>query len=189
GPTSRSVWRIDWLTTVHEARRPPDAGPSSAPREASGWHWRWVGVTGIWALLVLVYSMRRQVRGEPFVWVELTWGESLRIAASQWTPWAFLLVLIIWIGSRLPVRRDALLPRLACHIPLSVLFTVAYTYLHYAGLWMLDVPRDPSLIAGGIVETATRVMLRNTTFLYWVIVGIYIALDYQRVVKDRVIRT
>jgi two-component system LytT family sensor kinase len=164
------------------------AGPAR-PADGHDWRWRWFGALGLWALLVLVFSTRTEVRGEPFVWVSLTWSESLRIAASQWTTWALLSGLIVWIDRRLPVRRDVLLPRFLWHVPLSVVFTVAYTYLHHGALWLLDAPRDPSLLAGGLMATSWRVMHRNTTFLYWVIVGVYIALDYQSHLKDRLIRT
>jgi two-component system, LytTR family, sensor kinase len=100
-----------------------------------------------------------------------------------------LSVCIVWIDRRLPVRRELLLRRFAWHIPLSVVFTMAFSYLHHAGLWLLDAPRDPSLLAGGVMATSWRVMHRNTTFFYWVIVGVYLALDYQSHLKNRVIRT
>ena len=119
-------------------------GPDAAT-DSHGSRRRWLGALALWALLVLVFSTRTEVRGEPFVWVSLTWSESLRIAVSQWTTWAVLSVLIVWIDRRLPVRRDVLLPRFLWHIPLSVVFTVAFSYLHHGGLWLLDAPRDPSL--------------------------------------------
>jgi two-component system, LytTR family, sensor kinase len=164
-------------------------GPDVAATDPRGWRRQWLGALALWALLVLVFSARTEIRGEPFVWVSLTWSESLRLAISQWTSWLLLSVLIVWIDRRLPVRRDVLLPRLICHIPLSVVFTVAFSYLHYGGRWLLDVPGDPSLVAGGLLATSWRVMYRSTTFFYWVIVGVYIALDYQSHLKDRVIRT
>jgi len=157
--------------------------------ESSAWRRRWLGALGLWALLVLVFSTRTEIRGEPFVWVALTWNQSLSIAVSQWTTWALLSVFIVWLDRRLPVRRDVLLSRFLWHVPLSVVFTVAYVYLHHTGLWLLDAPRDPSLLSGGLLATSWRVMHRNTTFFYWVIVGVYIALDYQSHLKDRAIRT
>ena len=51
------------------------------------------------------------------------------------------------------------------------------------------MPRAYLPLAGGLLGTSWRVMHRNTTFFYWVIVGVYIALDYQSHLKDRVIRT
>lgn len=166
-----------------------EPGDAADAGRGPGWNRRWLGALGLWALLVLVFSTRTEVRGEPFVWVSLTWSESLRIAASQWTTWALLSIPIVWLDRRLPVRRDLLLPRFLWHVPLSIVFTVAYTYLNLAGLWLLDVPRDASLLAGGLLATSWRVMHRNTTFLYWVIVGVYILLDYQSHLKDRAIRT
>jgi two-component system LytT family sensor kinase len=164
-----------------EASRLPAS--SRTPRQRT-----WLVAVGVWALLVLIFSTRTEIRGEPFVWVSITWLQSLRMAFSQWTSWALLAVFIVLIDRRLPISRDALLPRFLWHIPLSMVFTVAYTYLHYAGLTLLDAPRDPSLLSGGLLATAWRVMHRNTTFMYWLIVGVYIALDYQSHLKDRAIR-
>lgn len=154
----------------------------------SGWKNRWLWAVGFWALLVLIFSTRTEIRGEPFVWVRLTREEALKIALSQWTTWALLSFVIVWFDRRLPIRRDALAARVLCHVPLSVVFTVAYTYLHNTGLSLLDAPRDSSLLAGGFLATSSRVMLRNTTFFYWVIVGMYLLLDYQNHLKNRAVR-
>ena len=149
----------------------------------------WLLALVAWGAVVLLFSTRTEIRGEPFVWVSLSWTESFRIAVSQWTAWALLAVGIVWIDRRLPVEPTALAKRILWHLPLSFVFTVAYTYLNYAGLVLLDAPRDPSLLAGGLLPTAWRVIHRNTTFFYWVIVAFYLALDYQNHLKDRVIRT
>jgi signal transduction histidine kinase len=151
------------------------------------WRQRWLWAVGLWALLVLVFSTRTEVRGQPFVWVHLTWHQSLRIAFSQWTVWAILTIFIVGIDRHLPVRRDALSRRFLWHVPLSVVFTVAYTFCNYAMLSLLDAPRDASLLAGGLLATSWRVMHRNTTFFYWVVVGVYLLLDYQSHLKDRAI--
>ena len=98
-------------------------------------------------------------------------------------------MIIIWIDRRLPIERDALVRRFLFHVPLSVIFTVAYTYFNYANLTLLDAPRDASLLAGGVLATAWRVIHRNGTFFYWVIVGTYIAVDYQNHLKNRLVRT
>ncbi len=144
---------------------------------------------GLWGLLVLFFSTRTEVRGEPFVWIPITWPEAVEISVAQWTAWGLVAVVIIWIDRRLPLGRDALVRRFLCHVPLSVIFTVAFTYLNFAILSLLDAPRDGSLLAGGILSTAWRVIHRNTTFFYWVIVGTYIAVGYQNHLKNRVVRT
>jgi two-component system, LytTR family, sensor kinase len=143
----------------------------------------------LWSLLVLFFSTRTEVRGEPFVWIPITWGQALKISLAQWTVWAGLAAIIIWFDRRLPVQKDALIRRFCFHVPLSVVFTVAFTYLNHASLFILDAPRDASLLAGGLLGTAWRVIHRNTTFFYWVIVGTYIAVDYQNHLKNRVVKT
>ena len=144
---------------------------------------------GLWALLVLFFSGRTEVRGEPFVWIPITWGQALKISLAQWTAWGLLALAIVWIDRRLPIDKDALFRRFLFHIPLSIIFTVAYTYLNYGTLVLLDAPRDASLLAGGVLATSWRVIHRNGTFFYWVIVGTYIAVDYSNHLKDRVVRT
>ena len=144
---------------------------------------------GLWCLLVLFFSTRTEVRGEPFVWIPITWGEALKISLAQWSAWGVLGIIIIWIDRRLPIERDALFRRFLAHVPLSIIFTVAYTYLNFANLTFLDAPRDASLMAGGLLAAAWRVIHRNGTFFYWVIVGTYIAVDYQNHLKNRLVRT
>ena len=144
---------------------------------------------GLWSLLVLFFSTRTEVRGEPFVWIPITWGQALEISLAQWSAWGVLALIIIWIDRRLPIERDALFRRFLFHVPLSLIFTVAYTYLNYANLTILDAPRDASLLAGGVLATSWRMIHRNGTFFYWVIVGTYIAVDYQNHLKNRLVRT
>ncbi len=143
----------------------------------------------LWSLLVLFFSTRTEVRGEPFVWIPITWFEALKISLAQWSAWGGLALVIIWIDRRLPVQKDALVKRFLFHVPLSLVFSVAYTYLNYANLVLLDAPRDASLLAGGVLATAWRVIPRNGTFFYWVIVGTYIAVDYQKHLRNRDVRT
>jgi two-component system, LytTR family, sensor kinase len=143
----------------------------------------------LWSVLVLFFSTRTEVRGEPFVWIPITWGQALKISLAQWSAWGVLALAIVWIDRRLPVEKDALIQRFLWHVPLSLMFTVTYTYFNYLNLIILDVPRDPSLLAGGVLAAAWRVIHRNGTFFYWVIVGTYIAVDYQNHLKNRLIRT
>jgi two-component system, LytTR family, sensor kinase len=149
------------------------------------WGEHWTKAVILWAVLVLVFSTRTEIRGAPFVWVLLTWPQALEISAAQWSLWGLLALAIIAIDRRLPVRRDALVLRVLWHVPLSFVFTLAHAYAYYGALSLLDAPRDPSLLAGGVVATSWRLIPRNSTFVYWVIVGVYIALDYQRHLKDR----
>ena len=150
---------------------------------------RYLPLVALWALLVLFFSTRTEVRGEPFVWVPITWLQALKLSLAQWSAWGALGLVIIAIDRRLPVEKDALVRRFLWHVPLSLIFTVVYTYLNYALLMVLQGPADSSLLAGGVLATSWRMIHRNGTFFYWVIVGTYIAVDYQNHLKDRLIRT
>jgi hypothetical protein len=149
----------------------------------------WVVGVLIWAALVLASSTATEIRGAPFVWVSISWIEALQMSFAKWSTWGLLAILIIWIDRRLPLGPDDLVRRVVCHVPLSFLFSLAFTYGNYGMLHLIDGPRDTSLVAGGALATLWRVIHRNSTFLYWVIVGLYLALDYQRHLKDRHIRT
>jgi LytS/YehU family sensor histidine kinase len=122
------------------------------------------------------------------VWVPVTWFESLKTAVSQWYAWGLLSIGIYWINRLLPVKRDNLLARFLIHAPLSLLFTVAYTYLNQGLATLLGATVETNWIGGSVYETLTRVTYRLGTFVYWAIAAMCVALDYQSDLKDRQIR-
>jgi two-component system LytT family sensor kinase len=148
---------------------------------------RWLLVVGFWTLIVLVYSTR-PMRTGPIVWIPISWFDSLKIAAAQWYAWGILSVGIYGVNRMLPFKKDALIQRLLCHVPLSLVFTVAYTYLNHALTMLLDAPNDLPWLGASISETLLRASYRLGTFVYWAIAAIYVALDYQSALKDREIR-
>lgn len=149
---------------------------------------RWLLAFGFWTLIVLAYSTRTEVRMGPTYWLPITWVESLKTAVSQWYAWGLLSIGIYWVNRLLPVKRDNLLARLLIHVPLSLAFTVAYTYLNYGITVLLGTTVETNWIGESVLETATRVTYRLGTFVYWAIVAMCVALDYQNDLKDREIR-
>lgn len=150
---------------------------------------RWLLVVLFWTLIALIYSTRAEVRVGPSTWVSISWVDALKAAASQWYAWGLLSVGIYWVNRILPVGRDALILRFLIHIPLSLAFTVAYTYLNHGLAIVLDAPVDSNWVGATVMETASRVTYRLGMFVYWAIVAICVALDYQGELKDRQIRT
>ena len=150
---------------------------------------RWLLVVGFWTLIVLAYSTRGEVRTGSYEWVRISWLDAFKAAVAQWSPWGVLSVAIYWVNRRLPVAPDALVTRLFIHVPLSIVFTILYTYLFRGVTLLLDAPNDPQWIGGTILETAAHVTYRLGTFVYWAIAMICVALDYQSNLKDREIRT
>jgi LytS/YehU family sensor histidine kinase len=146
-------------------------------------------VVGFWTLIVLAYSTRTEVRSGATYWVPVTWFESLVTAASQWYAWGLLSFGIYWLNRLLPLKRDALLARFLVHAPMSLVFTVAYTYLNHALASLLGATVETNWIGDDVFETFSRVTYRLGTFVYWAIVAICVALDYQSDLKDREVRT
>ena len=72
-----------------------------------------------------------RTRVAPYAWIPISWVDSLKLAAAQWYSWGLLSFGIYWVNRKLPFGKDALLRRLLCHVPLSLVFTVAYTYVNY----------------------------------------------------------
>ena len=149
---------------------------------------RWLLVVGFWTLIVLAYSTRTEMRAGSYTWIRISWFDSLKLAATQWYPWGLLSVAIFWINKKLPFRSDALLLRLLIHVPLSLVFGVAFTYLSYILTQLLNAPSETVWMGANLLETSTRVIYRLGAFVYWSIAAVCVALDYQRDLKDQQIR-
>jgi hypothetical protein len=150
---------------------------------------RWLLVLGFWTLIVLAYSTRGEIRQGPYEWIPISWFDAFKAAVAQWYAWGLMSVAIYWVNRKLPIAPNALVRRLLIHVPLSIVFTVAYTYLYRGAILLLDAPNDPQWVGTTILETASHVTYRLGTFVYWAIAMVCVALDYQRDLKDREIRT
>jgi hypothetical protein len=133
----------------------------------------------LWTLLVLAYTTRGKVRTGSFEWVRISWLDAFKAAIAQWSPWGVLSVAIYWVNKKLRFVPDALVKRLLIYVPLSIAFTVVYTYLYRGATVLLDAPCDPQWVGLTIAETASHVTYRLGTFVYWAIAGIWVSLEYQ----------
>jgi hypothetical protein len=79
---------------------------------------------------VLAYSTRGEIRIGSYQWVQIPWLAAFKASVAKWCPWALLSGAIYWLNRKLPVAPDALVKRLLIHLPLSIVFTIAYTYGH-----------------------------------------------------------
>jgi two-component system, LytTR family, sensor kinase len=149
---------------------------------------RWVLVFGFWTLIVLAYSTRGEMRLGPSEWVPISWFDSFKVAVAQWYTWGLMSVAIYWANRKLPFPPDALVRRLLVHVPLCLVFTIAFAYLNREVTLLLHAPNEPNWVGASIFETASRVIYRFGTFVYWAIAMICVALEYQGHVKDREIR-
>ena len=140
----------------------------------------WLAAFAFWTLVILLYSTGTEMRGQA-----LDWSQSIRTALAAWVGWALLVPLIVRIDRLMPVARDALIPRLLLHIPLSLVFTLAFTLLFYAASQLLRAPVDADLFA----RNPASLFSRFNWLVYWVIVGGYVASEYQDQIRDRKVQT
>ena len=145
-------------------------------------HW----MTGVllWVLIVLFYSTRTNPPGH-----ESSWVESLKITAGLWFIWGVLAAAIICVDRWLPVSRDALLRRFLCHIPLCLAFTTLNIYVTEAiRLWLTSQITHFSL-SFSVLRYSWYGLFHINIIIYWAIVGVYIAYDYNIRLKERQLQT
>jgi two-component system LytT family sensor kinase len=168
------------------------------PTDRKSRHVRWWQALAFWTLVVLVSSTRSEVRGQA-----VTWNQALRQSLAFWSVWALLCPLVLrfdrwlplerWVpasrdqlSKRLPRKR--LLLRLLLHLPASVAFTIVHAYVSFAVSALLQAPFDLSPFAADPGDLLRRAALGSSVLVYWGIVGITIAFDYQRYAADRRIK-
>jgi len=68
-------------------------------------------------------------------------------------------VAIYWVNRCLPVASDALVKRMLLHVPLSIAFTVAYTYVNQSAAMLLGGPEPTPWLGANLFETIGKVHL------------------------------
>jgi two-component system LytT family sensor kinase len=134
-----------------------------------------------WLVLVAVSSTQIAPAGQ-----SLTWAQALRRAMLSWTVWALLLPIIIKLDGKLPVARDALFRRFTLHIPLSLIFTTLKQLL-VTGVISVFLKSGPELSIDSL-RASFKGTFQAGVMAYWVVIFLYITLDYQRHLKEQEIR-
>jgi two-component system, LytTR family, sensor kinase len=184
---SNGLWNFnsaDGSTTV----KPQSAAEELPGRSAGLWrsrlHWI-VYALAWWTGLVLIFSTRSEISGQP-----VTGSEAFKAAAARWYVWAVLSYFIIQVDKRLPIRQDAIWKRLLFHIPISCVFIAAYTYLNYWACIFLEGPIDLAVSsADGTVEALTRALVRPSNLVYWVILSTHRVMTYEQEKKQQELKT
>jgi signal transduction histidine kinase len=130
-------------------------------------------------LVILVYSTGAEMRDDA-----LDWSASARAAIAAGGAWLVLMPLVIAADRRLPIARDVLYPRLLLHVPLSFVVSWAFAYVYAAASHALAVPIEP-----GLAGAPLSAFHRFNWLVYWVMIGWYVASEYQDQIRDRTVRT
>jgi two-component system, LytTR family, sensor kinase len=131
-------------------------------------------------LVILVYSTGAEMRDDA-----LDWSASARAAIAAGAAWLVLMPLVVAADRRLPIARDVLYPRLLLHVPLSFVVSWAFAYVYAGASRVLGVPVDSGLLSGPPISAFHRF----NWLVYWVMIGWYVASEYQDQIRDRTVRT
>ncbi|HLJ47212.1 MAG TPA: histidine kinase [Bryobacteraceae bacterium] len=144
---------------------------------------RWPWYLLAWTLIVLFYSTTAIAHPHP------DWLASFKAAVAQWGVWALLSLLIVRVDRQLPIRRDELIKRLLFHIPLALLFTAVFIYLHAATVALLSPEHDfKAVLTPSLILDSLGGMLHWNVLVYCAIVGVYSTLEYYGQWRDRQLR-
>jgi two-component system LytT family sensor kinase len=108
--------------------------------------------------------------------VPVSGGRALAVSAIDWYLWAALTPLVWWLGRRFPLRRGALARAFAVHVPASLVIAA------------VKIPAGEVLaavVAGVVRSPASFLKLYVTLAVYWIILGIGIALTQARELRAR----
>jgi two-component system LytT family sensor kinase len=144
----------------------------------------WLLALGLWMLIVLFYSTRTNPPG-----ITDTWLKSLIITAGQWFIWVLFAPAIIRLDRMLPVPRDALLWRFLCHIPLCLLVTTCTIYVADAVMLGFRGEFNRFSLSFEVLRHSWAGIFHIQVLIYWAIVGVYVAYDYNNLLKEREIKT
>lgn len=144
---------------------------------------RWLVGFLFWTLIGLFYATKMGMTGGP-----APYGDSLKYSLTYWYTWGALTPVIIAVDRRLPATRDAILRRGLMHVPLSFLFTSLYVY----GLEAARGLSGPSAFALSPQPLLTAWLDGSFHWyylIYWLIVGVYAAYDYSKILGDQQLHT
>lgn len=144
---------------------------------------RWPWYLLAWTLIVLFYSTTAvAMPGHD-------WLASFKAAVAQWYVWALLSLLIVRVDRQLPIRRDELIKRLLFHIPLALLFTAVFIYLHSAAAALLSPDHNFKMgLRPDLLLQSLGGMLHWNVLVYCAIVGVHSTFEYYGQWKDRQLR-
>jgi two-component system LytT family sensor kinase len=132
----------------------------------------WLAACILWTLAALAWAAANAGAGSRAAWVSRS-----VIALGAW---AVLIPFVIWVDRRLPVEREALTPRFALHLPLSVAVTLTFCWLFELGL---------RAFGAELTDASVLAPAPSAWLVYSTIVGSYLALDAHEQMRARTLRT
>jgi two-component system LytT family sensor kinase len=179
-----------WGPTPRERADPPramDALPESAPDPdpaAARPAWRillavWTAFTALAAVQVYVFDSLRD--HQTSVQDVLFW------VLPGYLFWAFAIPVIIRLDRRFPIRGGAWRAGVAVHVAASLVFAVLHLCLVSA--WVLRMEAVPGTGFADVLMQTVGTKYNWSVLTYWVILSIYLAVEYFRASASRELRS
>ena len=108
----------------------------------------------------------------------MEWPRMLRNSLAQWWSWGLVTVLIVAIDRRLPLSERQIGRRLLCHVPLSVILTILYSYVAAAMRAVLGTGSFAAVADSSILIRSLQGMMLWGLLVYWLILGGWLAKQY-----------
>jgi two-component system LytT family sensor kinase len=145
---------------------------------------QWLPVVFFWMFQVALTSTASGMPGHAF-----TRQQSLQKSVIAWTVWALLAPMIVGIDRLLPLSREAIFQRFLIHIPLSLFFTALNVYADAVSTAFLNSGNPPFASPVTIIHESLAGSFQSRFVVYWVVLFVYITIDYAAHLREREIRT
>ena len=106
------------------------------------------------------------------------WRMILQSSLASWWAWGLIALLIVAIDRRLPVPERRVGLRLLCHVPLSVVLTILYSYVVAALRATLGIGAWSTVANSALLIRGLQGMILWSLLVYWLILGGHLARQY-----------
>lgn len=106
------------------------------------------------------------------------WQRTLKGSFSEWWSWGLITMLIVMVDRRLPMSDRQIGWRLLCHVPLSIILTILFSYTAAALRALLGVGSFAMVAGSHILVRGLQGMLLWSLLVYWLILGGWLAKRY-----------
>lgn len=147
----------------------------------------WLLLAGLWTAIGLSFAIQFYLSSSKAGW-PITWWQALRSSLSDWYVFALLSVPTIHLCRRFRLERGALGRNTLIHAGFSLLFSMAYIVLRAA---IASLPGDLASQPTSFAKAFEPLLLKTfhyNLWVYWVIVAVRHAFDYNRRLHERELR-
>lgn len=161
--------------------------PTNQPAPSQPAWLGWLLLAGLWTAIGLSFAIQFYLSSSKAGW-PITWWQALRSSLSDWYVFALLSVPTIHLCRRFRLERGSLGRNALIHAGFSLLFSIAYIVLRAA---IASLPGDSAGGQASFAKAFEPLLLKTfhyNLWVYWVIVAVRHAFDYNHRLHERELR-